>query len=304
MFKFIKKKLTKIYDQVTNKINSLFLRETIDKEFFKDLEKILICADTGVLTTKKIIDHLSNLVKDKKIDSPIEIKDELKKLLINILNNNNNNSNLPKVVLLVGINGSGKTSFAGKLANLLKNRNKKVLLVAGDTFRAAAVEQLQSLGEKVGVEVLSGKENQDPASVIFDGCKKFNELNYDHLIIDTAGRLQTKANLMKELSKIKKIIDKHIKTEVQTWLTVDSMLGQNSFEQAKEFKNSTNLDGIVLTKLDGTGKGGIIFSITNELHLPVIYVTFGERIDSIREFNSKEYVSQLLEQDFGEEKNQ
>ena len=201
----------------------------------------------------------------------------------------------PSIFLLLGINGSGKTTFVGKFAHLLTQQKKRVLLVAGDTFRAAATQQLQEWGTRVGVEVFVGKENQDPASVIFDASKKFREEKFDHLIIDTAGRLQTKVNLMQELQKMRRIIDKQLPTaEISTWLTVDAMLGQNSLTQAQIFHEATNLNGIVLTKLDGSGKGGIVFSIVTLLGIPITYVTFGEQLDQVKRFDAQEYVHDLF----------
>lgn len=294
MFSFIKKKLKKIYNQFTSKAAALFSRTTIDQNFLDELTEILICADTGAATTNKIINHLKEKIKDQRLNTPQEIKEELESQLLSILQSQPPQE-IPPVILLVGINGSGKTTFAGKFANKLKQQGKKVLLVAGDTFRAAATEQLNTWGDKVGVDVFIGKPNQDPASVVFDGCQKYIDENYDHIIIDTAGRLQTKVNLMKELAKLRKIISKKLPdTKTETYLTIDAMLGQNSFEQAKLFNEATNINGIILTKLDGTGKGGIVFSITNELHLPIFYVTFGEDVDALKTFDAEDYVKDLL----------
>lgn len=297
MFGFIKKKLKKVYNQFTSKAASLFSRNTIDQAFLDELTKLLLCADTGVATTNTIIETLKKDIAAKKVTTPQEIKTALQEQLLAILQKSHPSiDKAPSVFLLVGINGSGKTTFAGKLANALKTEGKKVLLVAGDTFRAAATQQLSEWGKKTNVDVFVGKENQDPASVIFDGCKKYLTENYDSIIIDTAGRLQTKVNLLKELEKIKKIISRILPDHaMQTLLTVDAMLGQNSFEQAKIFNEATKLDGIILTKLDGTGKGGIVFAITNELQLPIIYVTFGEGVEALKLFNPEEYVTDLLE---------
>ncbi|MBU1007518.1 signal recognition particle-docking protein FtsY [Candidatus Dependentiae bacterium] len=294
MFGFIKEKLTKIYSQFSSKTAALFSRNTINQQFLDELAQLLITADTGVETTNTIIKNLTQQIQDKKIASPQEVKKELERQLISRLKAYPCKEKKPTVLLLVGINGSGKTTFAGKLAKQL-TKNATVLLVAGDTFRAAATQQLLEWGKKIGVDVFIGKEQQDPASVIFDACKKFKTERYDHLIIDTAGRLQTKTNLMKELEKMRRIIDKQLPDKtIHTWLTVDSMLGQNSFEQAKIFNEATTLTGLVLTKLDGTGKGGIVFSITNELHLPIIYVTFGEDLGAIKPFDANEYIGDLL----------
>ena len=295
MFKFLKEKIKKVYNNVTSKAIALFSRQTIDESFFKELSILLISADTGITTTTKIIDHLKKEVAAQRISTSEEIKLELEKQLISILQEHKPLDESPEITLLVGINGSGKTTFAGKLAHQFKVSGKRVLLVAGDTFRAAATEQLQEWGKRIGVDVFVGTQNQDPASVIFDACKTFESKGYDHLIIDTAGRLQTKANLMKELEKIKHIASKKLPAKtIHTWLTVDAMLGQNSFDQAKIFNKATSLDGIILTKFDGTGKGGIVFSITKELHLPIIYVTFGENVEALKSFNPKEYVHELF----------
>ncbi len=295
MIGFIKNKFKKVYDQFTTKATSIFSENKLDEAFIKELYSLLISADTGVKTTNKIIEKLKTDIKNQKINNLQETKDELEKLLIDHLNKHQTEQELkPKVLLIVGVNGSGKTTFIAKFANLLKN--KKVLLVAGDTFRAAATEQLQNWAQKIDLEVFIGKQNQDPASVIFDACQKFESENFDHIIIDTAGRLQSKTHLMKELEKIIKIITKRLPNkEIKTWLTIDAMLGQNSFSQAEIFNEATNLNGLVLTKLDGTGKGGIVFSITEKLQLPILYVTFGESIGDISPFDVKEYVKGLFE---------
>ena len=202
---------------------------------------------------------------------------------------------LEKVYVMVGINGSGKTTFAAKLANKFKQKGHKVLLVAADTFRAAATEQLEAWATKIGVDIVTGSAEQDPASVVFKGCEKCKQEGYDKIIIDTAGRLQTKVNLMKELEKIKKIIKRHFPDEnINTLLTIDSMLGQNSLEQAKVFQESTDVNGIILTKMDGTAKGGIVFAISQELNIPIAYISFGEQLDQFKTFDAKEYVSELL----------
>lgn len=297
MFGFIKKKITKIYDQFTTKAASIFSRNKLDDKFIEELKVLLLSADTGVETTNKIIEKLSEDIKGQKITTLEQAKEELEQLLISHLQQYSvSQEDLhPKILLMVGINGSGKTTFISKFANKLKEDGKKVLLVAGDTFRAAAVEQLQDWAKRIGVEIFIGRSGQDPASVVFDACRKFKEENFDNLIIDTAGRLQTKTNLMKELEKIKKIISKVLPDQsVATWLTIDAMLGQNSFNQAQIFNESTKLNGIILTKFDGTGKGGIIFSVTKKLNIPVLYITFGESLEDIKFFEPKEYVKDLF----------
>ena len=295
MFNFIKEKVKKVYSTFTTKAASLFSRNTIDEEFLKELEILLISADTGVSTTKEIMQKLREDIKNQKIKTGEEIHQELEKQLLDHLKQHTKQDETPKILLLVGVNGSGKTTFAAKYAKHLLDSGKKVLLVAGDTFRAAATEQLLEWGKKINVEVFCGKQDQDPASLVFDACAKFKDEGFDHLIIDTAGRLHTKTNLMKELEKIRKIIGRQFPEEKSdTWLTIDSMLGQNSFQQAKIFHETTNLDGLILTKLDGTGKGGIVFAITKEFKLPILFVSFGEKIEYIKNFDPDEYVKNLL----------
>ena len=297
MFGFIKNKIKKIYTNFTNKAASIFSGNKLDENFLEELSNLLISADTGVKTTKTIIEKLTNDIQNKKITTLEQAKEELESFLLTHLEKYTKQDAQPKVLLLVGVNGSGKTTFVGKLANKLKSEDKKVLLVAGDTFRAAAVEQLSEWGKRTDVPVFVGKENQDPASVIFDACKKYKDENFDHIIIDTAGRLQTKTNLMNELEKIRRVISKILpEAQINSWLTIDSMLGQNSLKQAEVFNEATKLNGIVLTKLDGTGKGGIVFSITEKINLPILYVTFGEKLDDIKTFDPEEYVKGLFEE--------
>lgn len=299
MFNFIKKSLSKIYSTCTSKFDALFSYATIDEESLKELGKILIEADAGVATTKKIVEKIRDQFKAGTITDSESFKkalhDELVARLVII-----EKTQMAPVKLLVGINGSGKTTLAAKLASLAKQEGKQVLLVAADTFRAAAQEQLAEWAKKLSIDIVLGKSNQDPASVVFSGCQKFKQEKYQELIIDTAGRLQTKVNLMKELEKIKRIISLQLPDlPVQTLLTVDSMLGQNSLEQARIFHESTKLDGIVLTKMDGTGKGGIVFAIAQELKIPVLYITFGEHCQDIKIFDPIEYVNELLNESDG-----
>ena len=225
-----------------------------------------------------------------------QLKTALHSILLSILNKNDMpNYTNQQIFLLVGINGSGKTTSIGKLAHFYAQQGKKVLLVAADTFRAAAPEQLAQWAQQTHADILTGKEGQDPASLVFQGCEKFKKEGYDILIIDTAGRLQTKINLMHELAKIKRSLSKQLPDmPIATLLTIDGMLGQNSFEQAKLFKESTDVNGIILTKMDGTGKGGIVFAIAQELSIPVVFLTFGEQADQIKQFDAQEYVTELL----------
>lgn len=295
MFGFIKEKIKKVYTAVTQQISSLFSRSKLDEQFLKELSDLLISADAGVATTDAIIKELSAGIKGLTITTMEQAKELLEKLLVQQLIAPQQEQLAPTITLLVGINGSGKTTFVAKFANMLKHSGKKVLVVAGDTFRAAATEQLLSWAERIGVEVFVGKDEQDPASVIFDACTKFKNEHFDYLIIDTAGRLQTKVNLMRELEKIRKIVDKQLPNcTIGTWLTIDTMIGQNSLQQADLFHQATSLSGLVLTKLDGTGKGGVVFAITRKLGVPIIYVTFGETLEDVKQFDPTSYVHDLL----------
>jgi len=294
MFSFIKDTLSKIYTSVTSKVHALFSRETIDQDTLKELEQILIQADTGVKTTKKILAALQQKVGSGEIAKGSDLQHVLERELLALLEQQKPIAPT-SVYLLVGINGSGKTTFAGKLAHLHRTAGKRVLLIAADTFRAAATEQLVEWAKRTNADIVTGQGNQDPAAVVFQGCDKFKSGAYDVLIIDTAGRLQTKVNLMKELEKIKRVIAKQLPdTPMTTLLTIDAMLGQNSFEQARLFHESTQLDGIVLTKIDGTGKGGIIFAITQELGIPIAYLSFGEKVEALKPFKASEFVQDLM----------
>ena len=294
MFNFIKDKLKKIYSSVTNKLQGLFAQKTIDQKTLDTLKELLITADTGVATTNKIIDSLHVQYKTGSLADGEALQKALERELIQMLNVQKPHSQ-NRVFLLVGINGSGKTTFAGKFAHYFTERGKRCLLAAADTFRAAAPEQLTEWSKKSNASLFSGKQDQDPAAVVFGACNLFKQENFDVLIIDTAGRLQTKDNLMKELEKIKRIVAKQLpEYSITTLLTIDAMLGQNSFSQAKIFNEATTVDGVILTKMDGTGKGGIIFSITEELKIPVCYISYGESISDIKAFDAEDYVTNLL----------
>ena len=293
MFNFFKNSLSKIYSTVTSKFASVF-QGKLDESSIEEIRKILISSDAGIKTTNAVIEELKNRYKSGQIKDGSDLKLLLKEILLKILDINFDYNF--DVCIMLGINGSGKTTFCAKLANFYKSEGKRVLLVAADTFRAAAVDQLESWSLKIGVDLYKGKVNQDPASVVFGGCNKFKNENYDILIIDTAGRLQTKSHLMQELSKIKKVILKQLDCKISALLTLDSMLGQNSLEQAKLFNESTELDGLILTKLDGTGKGAFVFNVANEFKIPVAFTSFGEKLSAFARFDGKEYVNQLLDE--------
>lgn len=295
MFGFIKEKIKKVYNDLTTKLSSLFSRTNVDQEFVDELTALLLSADTGVTTTATIVKNFAQEIKQKGIQDPQQVRTCLENVLSELLVKPECLNHDARVIMVVGVNGTGKTTFVAKLAHRLKKEGKKVLIVAGDTFRAAATQQLQVWADRIGVKIFIGREGQDPASVVFDGCTLFEQGGFDRLIIDTAGRLQTKVNLMKELSKINSIIARKLSSErVLGLLTVDAMLGQNSLRQAEVFHGATDLHGIVLTKLDGTGKGGIVFSIVDQFKLPVVYVTYGEGLDDMEAFDAREYVRGLL----------
>lgn len=295
MFSLFKKVFKRIYTSVTSKLTSLFARTSIDNETERELERILLESDTGVIMTNLIMERLRTEVAHGTVTTGKDIK----KLLHTVLHEQAATVKLPSttssIYLLVGINGSGKTTCAAKLAHHFKSQGKKVLLVAADTFRAAAPEQLAAWALATDATLVTGTTGQEPASVVFTGCETFSQGNHDIMIIDTAGRLQTKINLMRELEKIRRIIEKKApEATVCTLLTVDAMLGQNSLEQARVFHESTPLDGIILTKMDGTGKGGIVFAIMHELKIPVLFTTYGEQLDDMAPFILTEYITSLL----------
>ncbi len=300
--KIYEKGLTKSRQGFVSKLVNLTSKYSkITNEYFDELEEILIMADIGVNTVMGFIDRLKNRVRAESITDPSELKeiivDELFIIYVNdeVLSNKiNYNSNEPTVILFIGVNGVGKTTTIGKLANKLKDEGKKVLLVGADTFRAGAVNQLKEWSEKVGVSFY-GKEESDPASVVYDGVLKAKEDNVDVVLVDTAGRLQNKVNLMKELEKMNKVIDGLIAGGAsETLLVIDATTGQNGISQAKAFKEITNITGIILTKLDGTAKGGIVLAIKEEVGIPVKYIGLGETKDDLQVFDIEKYIYGLF----------
>lgn len=296
MFSSLKQAFSSAYTQVTQKIQSLFGQTTVDPKTIKELEQLLLAADTGVATTSYIIQNVKKAYTAGAVQTGSDLYAILQTQLLDVLTLNQPPA--AQVLVLVGINGSGKTSSAGKLAYYYKQQGKKVLLVAADTFRAAAPEQLQILCQRVGVDIVLGKPQQDPSSVIYGACQQYKSQHYDILIIDTAGRLQTKTNLMQELAKIDRTIKKQLPDQtINTLLTVDAVLGQNSLEQAKLFHEAAPLHGIILTKMDSSAKGGIIFAIAHELRVPIIYMSCGEQLEHLLVFNPEHYVSTLLKKE-------
>lgn len=298
------KGLEKTRKEFTSKLNLLTLKHNkIDEEYFEELEDILITADIGVNTVMNFIDKLKKRVKHENITSAEDLKeiivDEMFIIYVQndiIVNKINFKEKGPTVILMVGVNGVGKTTTIGKLAFKLKNEGKKVLMVAGDTFRAGATEQLNEWGKKLDIEVVY-KENRDPASVVYDGLEKAKNENYDVVFIDTAGRLQNKTNLMNELEKINKVIGKIIPDAPhETLLVIDATTGQNGISQAKSFKSITNITGIVLTKLDGTAKGGIVLAIKDSVGIPVKFIGLGEKETDLKVFDIENYIYGLFKE--------
>ncbi|MBM6618475.1 signal recognition particle-docking protein FtsY [Bacillus suaedaesalsae] len=295
--------LSKTRDSFSGKVNDLVYRyRKVDEDFFEELEEILISADVGVTTVMDLIDELKDEVKKRNIQEPRDVQAVISEKLVEIYQGDDRETeglNIQKngltVVLVVGVNGVGKTTSVGKLAHKLKQDGKKVLLAAGDTFRAGAIEQLEVWGERVGVDVIKQSEGSDPAAVMYDALQAAKSRNVDILLCDTAGRLQNKVNLMKELEKVKRVIEREVAgAPHEVLLVLDATTGQNAMSQAKTFTEATDVTGIVLTKLDGTAKGGIVLAIRNELQTPVKFVGLGEQMDDLQEFNAEQFVYGLF----------
>ncbi|GAA5415078.1 signal recognition particle receptor FtsY [Paraliobacillus ryukyuensis] len=296
--------LSKTRGSFSSKINNLVARyRQVDEDFFDDLEEILIQADVGVNTVMDLVDELKMEVKRQNIKDSSMLKDVISEKLVEIYAGDeetvkaelNLQPNDLSIFLFVGVNGVGKTTSIGKLAHQLSEQGKKVVLVAGDTFRAGAIEQLDVWGQRVGVEVIKHSEGSDPAAVIYDGIQAARSRNADVLLCDTAGRLQNKVNLMNELSKVKRVIEREVPSAPhEVLLVLDATTGQNALSQAKTFSEATNVTGIVLTKLDGTAKGGIVLAIRKELNIPVKYVGLGEKVTDLEVFDAQAFVYGLF----------
>lgn len=298
-FDKLKEGLSKTRDNITGKVEELFtFNRKIDDELFEELEEAMIMSDMGVNTTAKIIDMLKKRVKENKISDSEGVKEQLKQIIVEIMGNETRSitpEKTPAVYMVVGVNGVGKTTSLGKMAAYLKSKGYKVILAAGDTFRAAAIDQLEVWGTRSGVDVIKHKEGADPAAVIFDAIQASKARKADVLICDTAGRLHNKKNLMEELRKINKVIEREYpEAYKQTLLVLDATTGQNALQQAKQFIEVSDVNGLILTKLDGTAKGGIVIAINDELNIPVKMIGVGEGIDDLQEFNPKAFVDAIL----------
>ncbi|MBR2407936.1 MAG: signal recognition particle-docking protein FtsY [Lachnospiraceae bacterium] len=292
--------LSKTRKQIANGFDSLFSGFSgIDDDFYEELEEILIMADLGMATTEAVIEDLKEKVKERHIKDPEECKALLKESIceqMNVPEDAYAFENRKSVVLVIGVNGVGKTTSIGKLAGMLKNDGKKVLLAAADTFRAAAAEQLTEWSHRAGVEIVSQKEGADPAAVVFDALTAAKARGTDVLLCDTAGRLHNKKNLMEELKKIDRVIDREYPDAYrETLVVLDGTTGQNALAQAKEFNEAAKIDGIILTKLDGTAKGGIAVAIQSQMNIPVKYICVGEQIEDLQRFDAKAFTEALFD---------
>ena len=301
-FDKLKNGLSKTRNDMSNKIEEVLNSyKKVDEELFDDLEEVLVMADVGANTTMEIIDRLKVRVKEDKINEPMAVKEvlknEIKKLMKESVSSNELDIEpLPAVILVVGVNGVGKTTTIGKLSYRFNNEGKKVLIAAGDTFRAAAIEQLEEWANRSNADIISHKEGADPAAVIYDGIQAAKARKTDLLICDTAGRLHNKSNLMNELNKIFRIVDKDYGDATkEVLLVLDATTGQNAINQAKVFKEVVNISGIVLTKLDGTAKGGVVIGLQSELGLPVKLVGVGEGINDLQPFNVDDFVDAIFD---------
>jgi fused signal recognition particle receptor len=297
-FSRLKEGLFKTRKNITEKINDVLSNfRSVDEELFEELEEILITSDVGVTTTMKILDNVRERVKEENIKDPIEVKELLKQEILGIIGENDGKigQKSPEIILVIGVNGVGKTTSIGKIASRLKKSGKKVIIAAADTFRAAAIEQLEVWGNRVGVEVVKQQEGSDPAAVIFDAINSAKSKKADVLICDTAGRLHNKKNLMEELKKISRVIDREFpEAHRETLLVLDATTGQNAISQAKLFKEVADISGLILTKLDGTAKGGIVIAIKSELDIPVKLIGVGEKVNDLQDFVAEEFVNALF----------
>ena len=293
--------LTKTSQSFVGKMEGLLKRHKIDEDFYEELEEILISADVGVVTVMDLIEILKDEAREKNIQDPDELKSVITEKLAELLNKDNGDTSLNiqdgemTIILVVGVNGVGKTTTIGKLAHRFIHEGKKVVLAAGDTFRAGAIQQLEVWGERVGADVVKHQEGSDPAAVIFDAIQSARSKKADILICDTAGRLQNKVNLMKELEKVRKVIAREVPDAPhEVMLVLDATTGQNALNQAKVFNEATNVTGIALTKLDGTAKGGIVLAIRHELNIPVKFIGLGEQMEDLQQFDADTFVYSLF----------
>lgn len=300
-FDKLKEGLMKTKNAVFGQVNEVIKNfRKVDESLLEELEEIMICADMGTNTTEKVIEELRDRIKTENIKNADDVKTALCDILVKQIGEGEelNLSTTPSVILVIGVNGVGKTTSIGKIANNLRKEGKKVIVAAADTFRAAAIDQLAVWCDRAGVELIRQNEGADPASVVYDAIAAANKQRADVLIIDTAGRLHNKSNLMNELAKINRIITRELPDAArETLLVLDSTTGQNAVIQAKKFKETADITGLILTKLDGTAKGGAVFSIKDEIDIPVKFIGVGEKIDDMQPFDAKMFVDALMQED-------
>lgn len=300
-FEKISKGLKKTKESVIRQMDQMFGSFTkVDEELFEELEELLVMGDVGVRTSEKICDQLREKVKAEKITDAAQVKGALKEIITEMLSGGEelNLHSKPSVILVIGVNGVGKTTTIGKMAANLKDSGKKVLMVAADTFRAAAIDQLQIWADRAGVDIVKHGEGADPAAVVYDGMQAAKARGVDVVICDTAGRLHNKKNLMDELAKISRVIHREIgENDMEVLLVLDATTGQNAVNQARQFKEAAGLTGIVLTKLDGTARGGVAISIKDDLGIPIKYIGVGEQIDDLQPFDAKGFVDALFDEE-------
>ncbi len=296
LFSKIKEVFKKTKTAWANKMTSLFSHGALDDEFFDELEEILISSDVGVATSEEIVTRLRECTNKTKLRTQDDVKQALRGIIAEILTETPKPEiTYPIVYLIVGVNGVGKTTTIGKLAHYYKERGHNILLIAGDTFRAAAGEQLTQWANRNDVKIMRNKEGSDPASVVFDGIKSAKAKGNDVIIVDTAGRLQNKVNLMNELTKISKVVSNNFPdANYQKVLVIDATTGQNALTQVELFDEAVNIDGIILTKIDGTAKGGIVLPIAQEKHKPVLFLGTGEHVDDLEEFDAKAFAEAII----------
>lgn len=296
LFAKIKNALKKTKDAIAYKLNKLFTGGVLNDDFYDELESILLSADIGSETTEQILDDLKKAIDKKHITSPTDVRVELKRIMHDILDFELPEEEYPLVVLIAGVNGVGKTTTIGKLANLFKRRGKSVTIVAGDTFRAAAADQLTVWADRAGVRIVKQAEGADAAAVVYDALQSAKSKKTDVTLIDTAGRLHNKVNLMEELKKIDRVIDREFPEAMRlNYIVLDATTGQNALSQVDLFNEAIDIDGIILTKLDGTAKGGVVLAIAGEEEVPVVYVGVGEGIDDLERFDIDGFVSAIVD---------
>lgn len=299
LFDKLKQGLAKTKQSVINQVNNIFKAFVkIDEELLEELEEVLIAADVGVSTTETIMKRLREEIKERRLTDGNDVKGLLQEVIANIIGENEGLKldTKPSVILVIGVNGAGKTTSIGKIANILRRDKNSVTIAAADTFRAAAIEQLEVWSNRAGVDIIKHQEGADPAAVVYDAIQSVRSKKTDVLIIDTAGRLHNKKNLMDELAKISRVINREIPdASIETLLVLDATTGQNAVNQAREFKNVANITGIILTKLDGSAKGGVVISVKHELGIPIKFIGVGEKIDDLDKFDAKDFAAALFD---------